>query len=293
MFSSYNNGTVTFEGYNATFADVVEGEVLPVTMVKNFDYGDYIDLGVYPPVPSGTGFKIEPAYNGEVIDRVVFYFNDSFNIQTGDDGAGGVFVQAPPVFDIECLAEGSLVATPDGERPVEGLAAGDLILCHAGGQPVARAVVASRRTHCDLTRGPAGHAAAPVRIAAEAFGPGAPRRDLLMSPNHAIYAEGVLVPARHLVNGWSIVREAGRAVIDYVHIEVDRHDIMAADGLLVETRLPPPTLPPTPTKGRWSEAWDAAGCAPLAVTGPAFDRVRARLSRRAAADRARTPITPA
>jgi hypothetical protein len=288
MFSSYTNGTVTFDGYNATFVDVVDGEVLPVTMVKNFDYGDYIDLGVYPPDPSGTGFKIEPAYNGEVIDHVAFYFNDSFNIQTGSDGAGGVFVQAPPVFDIECLAEGSLVATPDGERPVEGLAAGDLILCHAGGQPVARAVVASRRTHCDLARGPAGHAAAPVRIAADAFAPGAPRRDLLVSPNHAIYADGVLVPARHLVNGLSIVREAGRAAINYVHIEVDRHDIMAADGLLVETRLPPPAQTP----GRWSEAWDAGGCAPLVVTGPAFDRLRAQLSRRAAADRPRGPITP-
>lgn len=47
---------------------------------------------------------------------------------------------------------------------------------------------------------------APVRIARDAFAPNTPSRDLVVSPPHAIFVDGKLVPAKLLVNGMSITR---------------------------------------------------------------------------------------
>jgi len=49
-------------------------------------------------------------------------------------------------------------------------------------------------------------------------------------------AEGVLIQAGALVNGVSIVRESATpAEFTYYHIELDRHDLIFADGVLAET----------------------------------------------------------
>jgi hypothetical protein len=49
--------------------------------------------------------------------------------------------------------------------------------------------------------------------------------------------DGVLVPARLLINGASIVREPGLGVITYYHIELDTHDILLAENLPAESYL--------------------------------------------------------
>jgi hypothetical protein len=46
----------------------------------------------------------------------------------------------------------------------------------------------------------------PVRIAAGTFGPGQPRRDLLLSPDHAIFINVVLIPVKYLINSDAIDR---------------------------------------------------------------------------------------
>jgi hypothetical protein len=79
--------------------------------------------------------------------------------------------------------------------------------------------------------------ALPVVISPGAFGPNQPVRPLRLSPLHAIYVDGVLVPVTHLVNGATIRRETGRAAVTYFHVELDRHNIILAEGLACETYL--------------------------------------------------------
>jgi hypothetical protein len=105
---------------------------------------------------------------------------------------------------------------------------------------------------------------------------------VLLSPDHAGLVDGLLVPARLLVNGATIAWEVDLAAVIYYHVELDRHDVLLAEGLPVESYLD------TGDRGNFangdgpvalhpdfaSRAWEASGCAPLMVTGPEVDAAR-------------------
>jgi hypothetical protein len=79
----------------------------------------------------------------------------------------------------------------------------------------------------------------PVRISRLALDERTPHRDLYVSPNHAIYIDGVLIPAKYLVNGTSIVQAMPDGVeeIEYFHIELETHEVIFAEGVAAETLL--------------------------------------------------------
>ena len=83
---------------------------------------------------------------------------------------------------------------------------------------------------------PRPHDVWPVRIAADAFGRGRPARDLWLSPDHAVFIDNVLIPIRYLINGATVVQEAAER-ITYYHVELERHDILLAEGLPAESYL--------------------------------------------------------
>ena len=58
-----------------------------------------------------------------------------------------------------------------------------------------------------------------------------------MSPDHAIFIGGYLIPAKNLVNGGSITIETACRTVTYYHVELDRHDLLLADGLAAESYL--------------------------------------------------------
>lgn len=124
----------------------------------------------------------------------------------------------------------------------------------------------------------------PVRVKAHAFGTGNPRRDLLLSPDHAVYAEGVLIPIKYLVNGTTVMQERLHS-IEYWNLELPRHDIVLAEGLAAESLLDNGSKQAFENGGKAIQLypdfaalqWEASGCAPLKVVGPEVDRVRARL----------------
>lgn len=135
--------------------------------------------------------------------------------------------------DIACFYPGTRIATPDGARAVEELAAGEMVLTQNGPAPlrwVAQSKISLR--FADKLR------AMPVRIRAGALGDGLPALDLLVSPDHALFIQDVLVQAGALVGLAGIERaEEVPQVFTYYHLELETHGLLLAEGVWAETFL--------------------------------------------------------
>jgi hypothetical protein len=201
-------------------------------------------------------------------------------------GYTGAIPGGDVAFTPACFLAGTRVATARGPVAVEDLAVGDRVaLARRGGR--SRPVVWLGHRRIDCRRHPRPMDVWPIRVAGGAFGAGRPRRDLLLSPDHAVFWRGVLIPVRHLVNGASIVQEQLDEVT-YWHVELDRHDVILAEGLPCESYLDTGNRDAFENGGTVvrmhpdfaRHMWDAESCAPLVVAGPDLDRVRARLHER-------------
>ena len=161
---------------------------------------------------TGTGHLVEPTRSGVSISTRLMPISETL--------VGG------GILDIPCFVAGTRVATDAGEARVESLRPGDRVLTASGRLAPVRWVG---------LRGMA--VATPVRLAAGAIAPGVPRRDLLLSPDHAVFLDGALIPAHRLCNGASVRTEPGTRRVTYVHVELDRHDLLLAEGLASESYL--------------------------------------------------------
>ena len=181
-----------------------------------------------------------------------------------------------------CFASGTRIGGPGGEVAVERLLVGARVSAHFGS--VASVVwVGHRRVDCRSHPHP--EQVWPVRVRAGTFGRGMPARDVYLSPDHAIFVDGVLIPVRYLINGTNVVQEAVESVT-YWHVELDQHDVIRAEGLPCESYLD------TGNRSNFENAdgpaafypdfaalrWESEGCAPLVVTGPALDTARRRVN---------------
>jgi Hint domain-containing protein len=189
------------------------------------------------------------------------------------------------LIGIACYRQGTRIATPLGDVPVEALRIGDAVLTASGRVRPIRWI---RRCSYSPEAVGTSREIQPIRISAAALDGELPRRDLWVSPDHALLvaSEGgeVLVPAHLLVNGASITRQPGAEPVAYLNIELERHEAILAEGQAAETFLDSNTrtifanaaeygaLYPYPYAGRP----EAQYCAPR-VTGPVLARIRARL----------------
>ena len=186
------------------------------------------------------------------------------------------------VIETPCFAAGTRIRTNDGEVPVELLSVG-AVLPTAGGRGDATVIWLGHRT-VDCRRHPRARDVTPIRIGRDAFGTGRPEADVVLSPDHAVFVDDVLIPVRFLVND-STVRHEPAGVVTYHHVELDRHDIILAAGLPVESFLDTGNRSAFANGGPVVQmhpdfclrTWEAEGCAPLVVNGPELERVRARL----------------
>jgi hypothetical protein len=187
---------------------------------------------------------------------------------------------------VACFAEGTHIDTVDGRRTVETLRPGMQVLSAFRGY---REIIWIGHRHVDCARHPRPRTAWPIEIKAGTFGPGQPVADLRVSPEHAIYVNQVLIPARFLVNGTTI-RQVEVSEITYYHVELPRHDVLFAEGLPAESyldigdrsnfagsptvRLFPDFATPAPNL---ATLWEALGCAPLVIHGPELEAARAQV----------------
>ncbi|MEM8870144.1 MAG: Hint domain-containing protein [Pseudomonadota bacterium] len=148
--------------------------------------------------------------------------------------------------DLICLASGTRVLTANGERCIEDLEIGDLVITRDNGAQEVR-WIGSRTLAPDHLRTFTKHQ--PVRIRAGALGRNLPERDLLVSPNHrmlisdwkaeALYGlPSALVAAKDLINDQSIYRDTSISEVEYVHVLFDRHEIIFAEGAETESFHP-------------------------------------------------------
>ena len=181
---------------------------------------------------------------------------------------------------VACFRAGTRIRTPGGEVAVEALRVGDAVVSHFGGTVPVR-WIGQRRL--DVGRHKRPWDVAPVRVRAGAFGVGVPSRDVLLSPDHAVFADGVLVPVRYLVNGRTIAQEWAREVT-YFHVELPAHDVVLAEGLPCESYLDTGNRSAFANGGGAvqlhphfapAEVWASAACAPLVLEGAELAAVRA------------------
>jgi hypothetical protein len=145
-----------------------------------------------------------------------------------------------------CFTRGTMIGTPSGPKPVENLRKGDLVITRDNGLQPIRWVDSTIATASD---GKALSRRAPVLIRAHALGPNNPQRDTMVSPLHRVVVQGpeaqmlfdqdeVLVCAKFLVNGTTIVPVRGMREVEYFHILFDTHQVIYADGMLSESFHP-------------------------------------------------------
>ena len=199
-------------------------------------------------------------------------------------GVGNNIVYTPPA----CFAEGTLIETARGLIAVESLVIADEVVIHTGDRGSARVGtrpitwIGHRRIAC--RRHPEPHTVWPVRIRAGAFGDNLPHRDLFLSPDHAVFVDGVLIPVKFLINGKTIAQEP-RDSIRYFHIELMEHDILLADGLPCESYIDtgnraafengtgPTILHPDLA----TQTWEEGACETLVMSGAKLVATRVRL----------------
>ena len=133
-----------------------------------------------------------------------------------------------------CFCAGTRILTQRGEVAVEDLRVGDPVvaLVHGGLLPVRW--IGQRRVRSLHYRNP--DHAHPVRVQAGAFGPNMPHRDLWLTPGHRVLVDGHLVQIDKLLNDATIAQVEQEEVWVW-HVELDRHDVLLADGMPSESFL--------------------------------------------------------
>ncbi|GEC61844.1 hypothetical protein GOX01_21750 [Gluconobacter oxydans] len=245
VFPDYNQKITTpITGYDAASVITIgSGNTAPIS-AKFTDNGN----GTYT-----LTVAFDQYGNGITLTDVSFGPNSGPGTPTivhNADGTWSVVGGATGYNGQICYLAGTMILTPEGERAIETLEAGDKVMVYANGTTSTQTIL--RVGHAHATTGTTGHAdvdAVPVRVRAGALADGIPSRDLLVTPEHCMMLEGSFVPVRMLVNGMSIAYDHSITDYDYYHIETEQHSVLVANGALSESFLDADHRPDTLMQG--------------------------------------------
>ncbi|MDE1905474.1 MAG: Hint domain-containing protein [Rhodospirillales bacterium] len=198
------------------------------------------------------------------------------------------FVDAIIVADTPinpCFTENTLILTTKGEVPVETLVAGDRVITLDSEE---QEIIWIGKRKIDLSSALRPDILRPVTIEPGALAEGVPSRRLKISPDHALYIDGVLVPAKALINWNSIRQNDSDLAVTYYHLELSRHSALFAENTPAESFLD------TGHRGIFDNALDgvialpvamqarreAESFAPLCTMGSKLEEIRARIAAR-------------
>jgi len=206
----------------------------------------------------------------------------------GTDTTTLTVANLPPHDHVLCFVAGTRIATPSGPVAVEALREGDVVVTVSGGR---QSIQWIGYRHVDCRHHRNSDRVWPIRIAPHAFGEGRPNRKLLLSPDHSVFVEDVLIPIKFLVNDTTVAQIEVEHV-SYYHIELPRHDVVLAEGMPAESYLETggrsafenaggavqlhPNFEPDPA--RVAMVWESLGYAPLLGDAGQFERARAKFA---------------
>ncbi len=238
--------------------------------ISGFAPGDHIVLSDIAIDPNGSANLVannvlDVTENGTTtmlqLDKTQDFTGEFFHLSADSNAGTDIVENSTP-----CYCRGTLIQTKRGQKRVERLKIGDKVMTKSG---VARPIKwIGRRSFAgrfitgrkDIL---------PICIKAGALEGNVPRRDLWISPHHAMYfdarhfdgkyfdgkfcdgslPEGALIEAKDLVNGASVVQAEHVDKIEYFHIELETHDVIIAEGAfseIVPRRRQPRHVPQCP-----------------------------------------------
>jgi hypothetical protein len=161
---------------------------------------------------------------------------DRARVAAGGREGGGVI----------CFTPGTRIATPDGPKLIQTLRPGDRVLTKDDGAQEILWTGSRRMSGARLYAMP--HLR-PIRFRAGAFGNDRPEPDLIVSPAHRMLVKGaasqalfgvseVLVRAEDLLNDTTITVDHALREVTYIHILLERHNIVFANGVETESFHP-------------------------------------------------------
>lgn len=238
------SGNDTVSGFKAPFDS--NGDGIADSVGDTFDVTALLDSGGTPVTANdllkGGGSVVGTTVGGTAGTLITFPMGETVFLPgvspSSLDTARELFLAGIP-----CFAAGTLIETADGARPIETLAAGDLVVTRDNGLQPLRWIGTRRLDAAQLAAAPK---LRPIRISAGALGAGLPARDLVVSPQHRVLvrsaiaqkmfgAPEVLVAARQLcqIEGIDIAEDVES--VDYVHMLFDRHEIVLSNGAETES----------------------------------------------------------
>ena len=276
------------QSFDQQLAAELQGDTLATGHVTLVDTYGLIDNAVHNMAQYGLTNVTDPAYTGSFtadtgtlvapgLQSGYLFFDHLHPTETGQMATAKL---AQSDLGIACYCAGTRILTDRGEVAVEALAIGDRLVTQSGAARPVRWI--GHRSYAGRFLAGRKHLL-PIRIGAGALGEGLPRRDLLVSPLHAMALRGVLAPAALLANGVTIVQVRDAERVDYYHVELDSHDVIMAEGAWSETFVD------DGSRGVFHNAHEypdtgrvpAAYCAPRIVDGEALEAIRREIDARA------------
>ncbi|MBR0560189.1 Hint domain-containing protein [Neokomagataea anthophila] len=269
------NTTIQLQGAGATLSGI-SGVVVSQSTTAPTVQGAALTTSLAA-AQQNTNTVLDVLSNGTIINEIALpNANTPFSFTNAPSGNGVDLVIGTP-----CYCPGTRIMTPTGERPVEDLAIGDLILTASGQE---RRVHWIGRRAYDPLFAFGNRDILPVRFKAGSLGNGLPHRDLTVSPLHAMFLDGYLIPALHLVNNHSIHQiTRPESTITYIHIELENHDLLLAEGAASESFIDDGSRGMFHNAHHYAEQYPhitskpAEYCAPRLESGPELARIHTTL----------------
>lgn len=179
------------------------------------------------------------------INQLTFSYGDGFTgrVKILDPGERDLLGDPPPI--IICFADGTIIDTEVGPRPVESILVGDRVKTVDHGNQSVRWIGQRKLEPSELSEHPN---LLPIEFQAGSMGFNLPWKDLVVSPQHRLrvndwraeYLFGcseVLVPAKAFLNspGVRILKEWTGS---YFHLLFDCHELIWSNGLISESLHP-------------------------------------------------------